>query len=282
MRSNTAGVTFFALMFGLMLLSSAPTFASASTTSQTAAPAPKATPSPFGISASIGKTLSLYDFQDGSRVEENSLELVPSYSWSLGKTLLVMSFADDVRNPGNSSMGDIVIVNAFKPWDFARFKLSSGVSVVVPQSKDSKENSNLQTAISGKLTAAIQKHLLQPGFRFSGNISLSRSFHRYDTAVDGRVLNQQSSSQGLAAGYDIGPFSFDVDFRHNNSWSYQGNMKESYGHREEASVGFADHYSFAVGHSNDGSVFKADGYSSNYKLIDENNSLVYATLSMQF
>lgn len=280
MRASTLSVTFFALLCGLML-SSTRAFAS-TTTTVTTSPAPKATPAPFGISAGLSKTKSLYDHNDGERQESNDLEVIPSYSFSWGKILAVFAFSDDLRDPGNSDMDDIAIATSFKAWEFKRFKLGSSVTVIAPQSKDSRVNTNLQTAISGKLSASIQPQLLIPGLSLGGSISAGRNFHRYDTSLEGKVLNQYSSKQGLSVGYEIGIFSVGVDYTHKNSWSYQGNMKESFEHSEEVAVGFGDHFGFALGHTNSGSVFKEDGYSSNYKLINEEDSLVYAKVSMQY
>lgn len=280
MRASTFGVTFFALMCGLML-SSTHAFATV-TTSVATSPAPKATPSPFNISAGLSKSVSLVDHNDGERQETNDLEVVPSYSWGFAKTLAVLSFSDDLRDPGNSDMGDIPVATAFKGWEFKRFKLSPSVTAVIPASKESKLNTNLQTAISGKLSGSIQPQLLIPGLSLSASLSAGRNFHRYDTALDGKVLNQYSSKQGLSVGYEIGIFSFGIDFTHINSVSYQGNLKESFEHSEEASVSFGDHFGFSLGHTNGGSVFKENGYSSNYQFINEEDSLVYAKVSMQY
>ncbi|MBS1970181.1 MAG: hypothetical protein JSU04_07720 [Bdellovibrionales bacterium] len=280
MRTSTLSVTFFALFCGLMLSS---TSVSASvTTSLAGPPSPKETPPAFGISAGLSKSFSLVDHKDGDRQETNDLEVIPSYNWSFGKTLAVFTFSDDVRDPGNSDMGDIALATSFNGWDFKSFKLRPSVTIVLPQSKESRINTNLQTAISGKLSASIQEKLLLPGFRFGGSVSFNRNFHRYETALDGTVLKQYSSKQGLSGGYSIGLFSFDLDFTHINAWTYQGNMKESYEHSEEASVEIGRNFAFTLGHTNGGSVFKEDGYSSNYKLIDEENSLVYAKVSMQY
>jgi hypothetical protein len=250
----------------------------------TAVTAKQAAPSPFSISAGLSKTKSLIDHNDGSRQESNDLEVIPSYAFSWGKTLAVFAFSDDLRDPGNSDMDDIAIATAFKGWDFKRFKLAPSLTVVIPESKDSRINKNLETAISGKLTAAVQPRLLIPGLEFATYITFGRNFHRYDTALDGKVLNQYSSKQGFSVGYTIGILSASVDFVHINGWTYQGNLKEAYQHSEEVGIAMGDHFGLAVGISNGpgASVFKQDGYSSNYQFIDENNTLAYAKVSVQY
>jgi hypothetical protein len=277
MRSRSLGVTFFALFCG-MLVSSTESLAQGTTV----AGAKPEEVRPFGISAGLSKSISLVNFQDGERQESNDFELVPSYKWSLATTMAIFSFSDNLRDPGTSDIGDIAVVTAFKGWNLNRFKLVPSMTIVLPQSKESRINKNLETALSGKLTAAIQERLLIPGFSFKGSLSFGRNIHRYETALDGSVLNKYSSRQGLSAGYSIGIFSIGLDFSHINSWSYHDSLKESYEHSEEASISLGDHFGFTLGHTNGGSVFKENGYASNYQLIDENNSLVYAKVSTQY
>lgn len=282
MRTSTLSVTFFALFCGL-LVSSTEAKAQQQAMSTTVT-AKQAAPSPFSIVAGLSKTKSLIDHEDGTRQESNDLEVIPSYTFSWGKTLAVFAFSDDLRDPGNSDMDDIAVASAFKGWDFKHFKLAPSFTFIIPESKDSRINKNLETAISGKLTAAVQPKLLLPGVELATYVSFGRNFHRYDTALDGKVLNQYSSKQGFSAGYTIGIFNASVEFVHINGWTYQGNLKEAYQHSEELGIAMGDHFGIAVGISNGpgASVFKQDGYSSNYQFIDENNTLAYAKVSMQY
>jgi hypothetical protein len=283
MQFRTVAVTFFAL-WALALVSSTPAYAqngTAGLTTSVAAPKP-AEPKPFSITAGIGRSRNLYDFQDGTLQEATDFQLIPTYKWSLGATSLVLGYSHDERYNENSDISDIVIAQSFKGWDFKRFVLKPGLSLTLPQSKVSRELKNLEFAIGGKLAASIKPEFLVKGFSFSASLGLNRSIHRYETALNGAMNNQYASKQGIVTGYAIGAFSFDLEISHINAWTYKGGMRESYEHNESASVGFADYYSFTVGHTNGGSVFKANGYESNYRLIDENNSMVYAQLGMQY
>lgn len=268
-------------LFSSALAGSLPAIAQAaenSSTSTIASPAPR----PFSISLGFSHSQSLVDHKDGQRQESNSFELIPSYKWSWGSTLLIFELSEDVRNPGSSDISDIMIAHGFNGWNTARFVLVPSLSFVIPQSKDSRINKNLETSLGGKLTVAIQKKLLLPGLSLKGSLGLVRHIHRYDTSLTGAVLNQYSSSQGLATGYSWGRLSLDLNFTHLNSWSYQGTLKESYQHSEEISLAMGEHFAIALGHTNGGSVFKDNGYTSNYTFVDENNSMVYARLGMQY
>jgi len=282
MHVYVAGVTFFALLCGLTLSSTTALAQQKSVTTAVAAPnAPK----PFSISAGLSKSVSLIDHSDGTRQESNDLEVKPSYNFGSFQALALFGFSDDVRDPGNSELGDILVATSYKGWDVSRFNLSPSVTFVVPQSKESRVNNNLETAISTKLKVSVLEKYLLKGVSMSASASAGRNFHRYYTALDGKVLNQYSSKQGFAVGYKLGIFSFDVDFTHINAWSYEGNLKEFYAHSEEISVEIGKNFGFAVGLNNGPlgqPVFKEDGFSRNYEVIDENNTLAYATVSMQY
>ncbi|HEY8271251.1 MAG TPA: hypothetical protein VIG33_10220 [Pseudobdellovibrionaceae bacterium] len=286
MQTRTLSFTFFALFCGILISSTESSAQSAQNLNTSGAnPTAGSKPvevKPFAISAGLSKSISLVNFQDGERQETHDLELMASYKWSLGTSLAIFTFSDDIRNPGNSDVGDIALAMAFNGWNLTRFKLVPSMTVVIPESKESRINNNLETALSGKLSAAIQERLLIPGFSFKGDLSFGRNIHRYETALDGTVLNKYASKQGLSAGYSIGIFSFAVDFSHINFWTYQDTLQEFFEHTEETSLALGEHFGFTLGHTNGGSVFKENGYASNYQLIDENNSLVYAKVSLQY
>lgn len=237
---------------------------------------------PFALSASISHSQSLNNYQDGSVKKENSYKFVPSYKWSSLTSVLFLSYSQDLRYPENNDIGDIALKNIFHPHDFSRIQLVPALSFVVPQSKKSREDTNLEGAISARIDASIQKKLLIPGLSLGAGVSLGRSFHRYDTAVSGGSNTQYSSRQSVVAGYEYRSFSIGAEFHHINMWNYAGNMSDAFEHAEELSYALADHVSFSLGHTNAGSMLKANGIDSNFKLIDDNNSLAYAKVGIQY
>ena len=291
MQSKAGSVTFFAL-FSLMLFSSTSSFAQSNPVP--AAPVnqnlvtstvglKKEDAKPFAFTLTAARSRSLYDYKDGTLAETNDFEFLPSYTWSKGKTTLYMTFSQDLRATDDASdIGDMALIHSFKGWNFAKIKLAPSLTTTLPQSKLSREIKNLEGAISTKLTAAIQPKLLITGLSLASSISLGRSFHRYNTDITGALNNQYTSRQTILTSYAFGIFSIDTEFHHINAWTYNGTLKESFEHAEEASIALGDHFGFTLGHTNAGSIFKENGYESNLKLIDDNNSLVYAKVSMQY
>lgn len=281
MTLKPVGVTIFALFAWTLILSASPN--ALGNTSTTSVPQNRIA-KPFSVTFAVARERSLYDYQDGTLQESNSYELAPSYAWSLGKTSLLLAYSEDLRAPDNNAgdIADIALNHSLKGWDFSLVKLIPSMTVISPQSKVSRNLKNLETAISLRLTAAIQEERLIPGFSLAAALSLRRNFHRYDTDLEGQPNPQYSSRQSLMVGYAFGAFSLDSEFHHINSWSYGGRLNEEFEHAEEFTFSATDSLALSLGHTNGGSVFKANGYESNYQLIDDNNSLVYARVSMQY
>lgn len=288
MQLRLVAVTFFAL-FALILDSSTMAYAAEVPVKRsrqklkTKAADPTAVEeTAFSMSMSASRSQSLYDFQDGTRKESNSFEFLPTYQWRFGKTQLFVAYEQDLRRSENSDLADMALIHGFKGWSFETVKLIPGITMTIPQAKLSRERYNLDLGIASSWTVAVQEKLLVPGFYFRGGVSLGRNFHRYDQATNGEPLTRYSFRQFILTGYSIGRFSFDAEAHHVGRWDYKDSQRETFEHSEEATVAFADQYGFTLGHTNSGSIFKANGSDSNVSIVDENASLVYAKLSVNF
>jgi hypothetical protein len=291
MQLANVGTTFFAL-FALIIGSSSLSYGQSKnvstqvSTSRTAKKEIKkpveAEPPPFSILVTGSHSVSLYDYQDGTRKETNDFEFMPSYQWLGNVTSLYGTFSQDVRDSEKTDIGDLNLIQKIRPFDFSRIKLIPAVTAVLPEAKESRELYNLEGAFAAKLTAAIQEKLLIPGFSFAVAGSFARNAHRYETAMDGSQNSQYTSRQSVYSGYEYKLLTINVEFHHINKWTYAGGMKESFEHTEEVGVNAGDHYNFALGHTNAGTALKANARDSNIQLVDDNNSLVYAKVSMKY
>ncbi len=237
---------------------------------------------PFGISASVTHSQNLNDYQDETMSRTNDYAVVPRYKWASITSLLILTYSQDLRHPERNDLGDIALKTLFNSHDFSKVQLSPSLTFVSPQSKYSRENLNLEGALSAKLEAAIQKKLLIPGLSLAAAIGAGRSFHRYETNISGRANIQHTSPQTLSASYDYKSVSISAEFHHINRWSYSGQMTEAFEHAEEISYSPANFIAIALGHTNAGPMLKVNGIDSNLKLIDDNNSLVYARVGIQY
>jgi hypothetical protein len=124
--------------------------------------------------------------------------------------------------------------------------------------------------------------VINPNLVLAFSLSGGQNFHQYDTDINGNVLNKYVLSQTAVAGYNIGNFSLSGIFTHINAWSYQGTLKEAFEHYEELGYSVNNNFALAVGHTNSGSVLKANGTDSNIAFINENTSMVYGSLTVMY
>lgn len=237
-----------------------------------------------GFVQAVGAT-SLYDYQDGT--SSSGLDYSLRFNLKLSKDYTLRldgSYSQDPKRPQNDDFNDTSLGLVRAPFELGKLiKLGYKVGAVAPTSKKSSTLQNMQGAATAGLTVMINPDRLIPGLAVVSGLSLRRNFHQYDTAMNGEVNTQYSSSQSLSVGYDWAyGISTTVEFVHKNGLTYQNNIKESFEHTEEIGYEINKTISVAVGHTNSGNALKPNGTDSNVSLIDENSSLVYASATVAF
>lgn len=233
----------------------------------------------------IARSTSLIDYQDGSRKDSLdyqtrlSLKLNTNYSLRLDS-----GYSQDLKNSENNDFGDSSLTLARAPTPLGKlFLLGGSMSAVAPTSKDSRIRQGLQTAFSTGFNLAINPKRLLPGVSIAGSASVRKNVHQYETALDGSVNTEYSSGQSISVAYqNTAGISISGEFIHKNGLTYQGNIKEAFEHTEELGYSINDNLSAAVGHTNAGSILKANGQDSNLALINNNTSIVYVSMGLTF
>lgn len=240
----------------------------------------------FGASLDISRSTSLYDHQDGTRSDSLDYRLILSAALPNGHSMLAdLNYSTDLRDEENTAAGviDPVLKYSFKSvkWAWSApyiLTFRPSLSTVIPMSKGSVKRDQLQGSLSGSVSFGI----VPDGIYTSDGVwsvlvglSAGRNFHAYEENINGKVLNQYSSNQSLDIGYTISDFSFSVSYLHRSRWTYQGNARDTFALSQEIGYSLTENFAVNVGHSNEGSMLKANGYESNLDVIDENNSSVY-------
>lgn len=244
----------------------------------------------FTAAVDMSRSTSLYDHQDGSRSDSLDFRLSAGLGLPIGhKISTVIDYSNDLRDPENTAAGlaDPAVKYSFKSTDWAWstphiLTFIPSISTVVPVTKRSTVRDQLQSSFSGAIAFGIKPdgvYQSEGVWTVMMSLSAGRNFHAYEEDINGKVLNQYSSNQSLDIGYGIGNWSIGVSYLHRSRWTYQGNNRESFALGEEIGYSLNDHFAVNVGHSNEGSMLKANGYESNLNLIDENASSVYMGLS---
>lgn len=240
----------------------------------------------FSFAFTLGRSNSLYNKEDGS--EKSFIDSALSASYKLSPSFFLAALAEGSQDLKDDSKSDISsfqlsLNKGLFPIKNEVLSLSSSLKFGVPVSKAQNSASFLGSLGVGLKADMNPEILFSRKFLLSGHLSGGRNFHQYETAKSGRVNSQYSSVQGFDVGWSFTDMvSFQFSANHYNSWGYQGFLKEFYNHSEEFSFQLGSITSFVFGHSLGSpyvSVYKANGLDSNYALVDEDNSFIYASIT---
>lgn len=284
---NFKALSQFGMVAALMV--SGPSFAGtknaaakSSTTTQAQTPPPAPVVDGF---VNVSRSTNLYDFQDGSR--QDGMDYTGRMNFNISQNYLIRvdaGYSQNLKDPETSDWNDTSASLRRKPFAISR-NLLMGFSVggVAPTSKDSSKRQNSMGTMTTGLNFSVNPKALIAGLNILGSLSLSKNFHQYETDINGKVLNQYSSSQSLSVAYNWSMgLSASANFVHRNGLTYQNNIRESFEISEEIGYDITKAISVAVGHSNSGNALKANGTDSNVQFMDENSSIVYTSGTVSF
>lgn len=246
------------------------------------------------FTALVARSTSLYDHQDGTKTDGMDYGFVPSLSTPYGTLSSKITYSQNLRDTstdGGSDLNDIPITFSLKSnkWNWSlpwALTWAPSITAMAPVSKLSTKKDNLQTVLVGGVRFSLFPDGVTPKTDSFWNLGLGLTFgqyfHTYEEDINGSILNKYTSNQSVSIAYTYKKLTFSFDFVHNSRWTYQNNVKEAFEHSEEVSYAFTPNFSMSMGHTNAGSVLKANGVDSNYDFIDENNSKVFATMAISF
>lgn len=244
----------------------------------------------FSASVDVSRSTNLYDHKDGSRFDSLDFRFIGGAGFTNGHSLsMVVDYSNDLRDPENTAAGllDPSLKYSFKSakWAWSApyiLTFRPAISTVIPMSKGSTKRDELQGSLAGSVAfGIIPDGIYKSDGVWSVLIGLSagQNFYTYEENINGKVLNKYSSNQSMDISYSIADFSFSLSYLHRSRWTYQGNVRESFALGQEIGYSLNDNFAVNVGHSNEGAMIKANGYESNFDVIDENNSSVYMGIS---
>ncbi len=202
--------------------------------------------------------------------------------WSLTNRV---SLSQDLRDEESLDDGfsDLLFIVARKPSELSYWLLGSPVFIaVLPTAERSTQVHNLKTSLSAGYTFAINPEVLSKGFTLSLNLGVSRNFHTFETDKIGNVLNQYGLRETLSTGYATGNWALSADFVFRHAMTYQNNWVQAFEHSQEAAYSVTKNWALTLGHTNSGSWLAPNGQDSNFKLINEDDSIVYVSTSLAF
>ena len=229
---------------------------------------------------------SMVDRVNGELQSSQALLLIMntkiSTNWALTNRI---SLSQDLRDQESLDDGfsDLLFILSKKPNELNGWLLGAPVFVaVLPTAERTTQVQNLKTSLSAGYTFTINPEVLIKGASFSLNLAASRNFHQYETDKAGTILNQYGLKETLSAGYGFGDWAFSADFVFRHAMTYQNNWVQAFEHSQEAAYSVTKNWGITLGHTNSGSWLAPNGQDSNFKLINEDDSIVYVSSSLAF
>ncbi len=278
--------TQFVLSLLATLLVAGKTYANASVTSSTTVvQQPKKEGRSWSGFFNFSRSTNLYDFDDGSR--RDGMDYMMRINLKINNKYSLRAqggYSQDLKYPESNDFSDTSLNLQQSPSNWGKYLMGGfRLGLGIPTSKDSHIRQNLYASVSTGLTLIANPDLLPKDLEIAGTLSLGRNFHQYETALDGRVNTQYSTSQSLGLTYNFNSkLSLSTTFMQRNTWSYQNVVRHSFDISEELSYQFNSTWVASLGHSNSGSTLRPNGADSNIQFFNDNNSFVYASTTVIF
>lgn len=240
----------------------------------------------------LAGSTSLYDFHDGTR--QDGMDYLLRVNLIMNKDYsfrITTGYSQNLDNNANldgggytvSGFTDSSIALVRSPIPMGSYLLfAPSIAVGIPTSQQSREGASLEAALKAGFTALINPAKLWTGVDLAFIVNGSRNINQYDTALDGSINTEYVLIEGISADYSYGNFSISAEFSNRNNWGYDGSTQQYFEHTEELDYQLNPTFLFGLGHTNSGSIFKPNGVDSNIELINEDTSMVYASLAVIF
>jgi hypothetical protein len=240
----------------------------------------------FSGGVSLSQARNMINFKDGNYGESQSASIKVSArlsdNWTLSGATAVNNNPNDTEDKSNGISDPSISISHKSTPITDTFKGGYSLSAVIPVSEYTTQYQNLQGILGASYRIGFQKDILANGLEIGFGLGGNRFFHRYQTDVAGTVLNEYSLRESFSASYELGKFSFSFDFSHRHGWTYFGNVKQIYEASEEVSYSVSKNWGLSLGHTNSESWLRPNGQDSNFKLINENSSIVYVSTAVMF
>lgn len=241
--------------------------------------------SPWSGFVNVSRSTSLYDFQDGTR--RDGMDYMGRVSYRISEkysTRAQIGYSQDLVDYENDDFSNLSFNFSRAPVSVGKY-LKGGylLGLGLPTSRDASKFQSLQASLSGGVSGAINPDLLVTGFSISGSAVFVRNFHQYATRADGPVNTEYAANQSLSFAYNFSSGVYiSASFAYVSVFSYQNVMRNSFEISQDIGYQVHDHLSLSVGHTNGGSALKANGTDSNIQIMNENDSIVYASATVLF
>lgn len=209
-------------------------------------------------------------------------ELNLKYNYFEGITnKLNLDFTKDLTGERKSAVQNGYLAALGKIYQYKRFQISGDGRITLPFSEEDRKTNSFITKIT--LTPTFS-YAIDDYWTLSYKPYYMLAFHKYQTAVDGTSNSRHVLYNIFSVNCSpVEKLSLSLVYFHVLRWSYQGNRKEDqFKLMQEIGYQVTKDLGVSVGHSNGGSLYKADGVEKNIGFYNEDESRVYAAVSWSY
>lgn len=271
-----------AQVFGLVLLA-VPAFADPQAQNVSHGYVPKY----WSMMTSVTRSNSLYITGDGNDIASWDFAIAPAIPLNRDYTLsALVEISQDINGEkADFGAGAITLTKASGYYGIAkRLKVIPRLSAGFPMSQDAKATSLQASLTPGARFEVNPDYLLWKQMGIAANLSVTRNFHQYDTAINGKVNKEWTAAENFEMSWAFNSiFSVVGSVGHYDMLSYQGASTDALSHGEELDIQMSSKWVLAFGHQWGVpyvSTRKANGQDLNFEATDEQNSVVYAQLTL--
>jgi hypothetical protein len=225
---------------------------------------------------------------DGTQKDQNSSEYSfsteSSFKFSNEMSLkALLNYSSYTKNELQNDFSDLLV-----SFYFMKTKLGSNLNFkpyllsTLPISKDSRQRQQMNLGYGAGASLSNQRGMMAGSLTSAGSLSFQKYSHKFETALNSTINTSHSANQQISLGWEYKQIGLLAMFRHINSWNYSNAMKESFFHLQAISWNINNNLSFSAGLSNSGNVLSANQEDVEIRLIDDNNSTLFASTNYIF
>ncbi|MCC2678098.1 MAG: hypothetical protein K0R29_674 [Pseudobdellovibrio sp.] len=221
---------------------------------------------------------------DGTRSESVDYTFTPGLSYGIYRASVFTLYSQNLKDTAkNGSFIDPIFSFSRSSFDLSKyFKLGPSLSVTLPMSDSSKNNTELLYSIGGAASLYLQnKPLGIDNWNISYYVAYQRNFTKFATTNAGEPVTMQRIRQRINVGYKFtDSLSLSTRFQFDSKYSSEGIVRNDFLHFQTLSYSVNDTISLSMGHTNSGALLNGTNYDNNLKFYDEASSTYSAGIDV--
>jgi hypothetical protein len=237
------------------------------------------TESPLRLSLLLRGDSTFQEPGETQHSAETSFWMAPAYKLNSNLNLSsLFIITKDLTDEKETKASDFLISLRHRGWQLSKvFRISPAMTTKIPTSKRSSKDEGLVTAV--KLGPRLYMDL-GPISAFH-DIGIYQSFHKYETSLTQKSNAQNSLVNWTNINLSLRQwFALDFTMQYTTAWTYGGNLQSSFEFESALNFELSRLATLALGVTNGGNIYSADGASSNLALYDPDKSTFFTSLSL--